>query len=234
MNIIALLIASVGMSLGMVGPEHKDCPSDCASACCTAEKEAKEEKPHCPLCATKGEAKAEEMLPEIDSALYGNAAWPAHNAIENFGANNLQGKKMPVAFGAETILSENMKLKDLEGKVLIVDFWATWCGPCIAAAPKLAKLQEAHEGNLQVVGVSGVNEDEKTVRAFIEKKDEPFMHLFDEDKTVFKEFESKWIPLVVVMSTDGVIRWMGNPHSEDFNAAVEQIVKVDPLINAKG
>lgn len=234
MNTIALLIASAGMGLGFAGPDGEPCPVGCEQACCTAGAQALDEgDAHvhaegvaCTLCASP-------KLPQIDSAAYGNANWPEYNNAKDLYSKNLQGQKLPVALGTETILSEGSDLKQLQGKVVIVDFWATWCGPCIAAAPKLASLQKANSENLMVVGLSGVNEDEQAVRSFLAEHDEPFMQLFDANQTVLKEFESRGIPLVVVMSTDGVIRWMGNPHESDFKAAVEQVLKADPLIQAK-
>lgn len=229
MNVFALLIASAGMSLGLVGPEAKTCPAGCEKACCTTDK-AESEKDEC--CAL-GAAAAEDKLPQVDSAAYGNADWPAFNPDKDLYSKNLQGKKLPVAFGSETILSEGSDLKQLKGKVLIVDFWATWCGPCLAAAPKLADLKEAHSDDLMVVGVSGVNEDEQAVRSYLAEHHEPFMQLFDADQKVLKEFESRGIPLVLVMSTDGVIRWMGNPHEAEFKSVVEKVIKADPLIQAK-
>lgn len=59
------------------------------------------------------------------------------------------------------------------------------------------------------------------------------MYLHDAEQRVYKPFESRGIPLVVVLSTDGVIRWMGNPHHKDFNAIVGQVVAADPMIKAK-
>ena len=95
-------------------------------------------------------------------------------------------------------------------------------------------MQEKHEDNLIVVGVSGLSEDQNTVESFLEKKKEPFLQLFDPEMKVFGEFKSTGIPLVLVVSTDGVIRWMGNPHEQGFKAAVEQVIKADPMIQAKG
>ncbi len=229
MNILALLIATAGMGLGLAGPDGKVCKEGCEKACCETATADGEKDACCALSA----AAADHKTPEIDSAAYGNAAWPAFNNEKDLYSKNLQGKALPVALGSETILSEGHDLKQLKDKVVIIDFWATWCGPCIAAAPKLAALQNAHKDDLMVVGLSGLNEDEQTVRNFLADHDEPFMQLFDSKQTLLNEFESRGIPLVVVMSTDGIIRWMGNPHEQDFKAAVEQVLKVDPMIQAK-
>lgn len=238
MNLIVMLIAGAGMSLGLGGPDGEACSADCTAECCTAEGKEHKETGEAAHCDTEGKTEcalacSTEKLPEIDSALYGNAAWPAHNDPKSLYSKNLQGKPMPVALGSETVLSAEMTHEATKGKVLIVDFWATWCGPCIAAAPKLADLQNTHAGNLQVVGISGLNETQETVQSFVDKHDEPFLQLYDNKQTVFKHFESTGIPLVAVVSTDGVIRWLGNPHQPDFKAAVEQVLKVDPMVQAK-
>ena len=236
MNLISMLIASAGLSLATLGPDGGECAADCDKGCCTTEAAKESKDGACPLCAShdKGEAMAKKELPEVDSAAYGNAAWPAHNTGETLYAKDFQGKPLPAALGSEDDLSEDIDLEDLEGKVLVLDFWATWCGPCIASAPKLAKLQESHEGNVQVVSISGLREDSDTVKSFIETHDEPFFHLYDEEQTVFKHFESRFIPLVVIVSTDGVVRWIGNPGDQAFEQALNKVVEVDPLIQAKG
>ena len=125
-------------------------------------------------------------------------------------------------------------LQDFEGQAILINFWATWCGPCVAAVPKLADLQEKHEDDLVVVGVSGLNDGQNAVESFLKKKNEPFVQLYDPEMKVFNEFNSTGIPLVLVVSTDGVIRWMGNPHDRAFKSAVEKVIKADPMIQAKG
>ena len=177
----------------------------------------------------KATEKAAETLPEVDPSLYATADWPEHNG--NLYAKDLQGQKLPVALGKETWLTQR---KPLEGRVLVLDFWATWCGPCIAATPRLEELQKAHKDTLAVVGVSGQGEDADTVRSFLAEKDgHALSYVHDDEQRVFKPFNSRGIPLVVVVSTDGVVRWMGNPHQKDFKEAVERTLRVDPMILAR-
>ena len=167
-------------------------------------------------------------VPQIDPGLYKTAAWPAHNT--DLYAKNLQGQKLPVALGQETWLTEK---QDLTGKVLVLDFWATWCGPCIAAEPKLEKLTKDFAGKVAVIGISGQREEQSKVESHLAKHEPKWVYLHDTEQRVYKPFESRGIPLVVVLSTDGVIRWMGNPHHKEFNAIVGQVVAADPLIKAK-
>lgn len=205
MSFISILIASASLTLGMAEPADGGCP----------------------LCAAKDDA------PKVEAAAYTKAEWPAHNPERNLYSSNFQGKAMPLAIGNESVLSDDLSHKDTEGKVLVIDFWATWCGPCIAAAPKLEKLQKAHGDNLMVVGITGLNEDQDTVESFLASHKESYLQLFDPDMKVFKEFDSSGIPLVLVVSTDGVIRWMGNPLQPNFEAVVNAVVNADPLIQAK-
>ncbi|MFG0313259.1 MAG: TlpA family protein disulfide reductase [Phycisphaerales bacterium] len=205
MSFISILIASASLTLGMAEPAAGGCP----------------------LCAAKDDA------PKVEAAAYGKAEWPAHNPQRNLYSSNFQGKPMPMTLGKETVLSSDLSHKDTEGKVLVIDFWATWCGPCIAAAPKLEKLQKAHADNLMVVGVAGLNEDQNAVESYLKGHDESYLQLFDPDMKVFKEFDSTGIPLVLVVSTDGVIRWMGNPLQPEFESIVNAVVSADPLIQAK-
>ncbi len=166
--------------------------------------------------------------PQVDPGLYKTAAWPAHNP--DLYAKNLQGQKLPVPLGQEVWLTEK---QDLTGKVLVLDFWATWCGPCIAAEPKLEKLMKDHAGKVVVIGISGQREEQSKVESHLETHEPKWVYLHDNEQRVFKPFESRGIPLVVVLSTDGVIRWMGNPHHKEFNDIVGQVIAADPLIKAK-
>lgn len=59
------------------------------------------------------------------------------------------------------------KISDFRGKLLIIDFWATWCSPCVASFPKLDSLQKKYKDKLQILPVT--NQDEKTVMTFVSR-----------------------------------------------------------------
>ncbi len=211
-SILTTIIATSGIALAIAGPSG-GCPlcdsskEEKAAACCESEKSA---------CCT------------IDAKAYESAAWPEKNS--DLYAKDLQGQTLPVALGSETWLTDKV---ETEGKVVVLDFWATWCGPCIAASPTLDELQKNNEETLAVLAISGQNDPQEKVRAYVEKNAVAYAHLYDADQSVFKPFESKGIPLVVVMSSDGVIRWMGNPHEEDFVPAVEKVLAADPMVQSR-
>ena len=252
MTFISIIIASAGMTLGLAGPEGAHaCKDDCSKACCETSEashscamcEDMAEGESCAMCTAHADAKKgmsdhghaheamHQSMTKIDSAEYGNAAWPAHNKGEGLYAKDFQGKMLPVALGTETWISKEVKT---EGKVVVLDFWATWCPPCRAAMPILDQLQKDNKDTLAVLAIGGQRENESTVREYLESHEESISNLFDADQSVYSKFESKGIPLVVVMSTDGVVRWIGNPHDKNFKKAVAQVIKVDPMVNAQG
>ncbi|MFO0492586.1 MAG: TlpA disulfide reductase family protein, partial [bacterium] len=114
------------------------------------------------------------------------------------------------------------------GKVYVVEFWATWCGPCIAAFPHLSKLQAEYKD--KGVTFIGVNVWERPynegtldkVAAFVEKQGERMAYTvaFDgkEAKTNKAWMEAagqNGIPHAFIVNQDGIIAWMGHPMGMD-------------------
>jgi len=161
----------------------------------------------------------------IPAAKYTRADWPAQNK-NKLSALNYQGKQLPVALGKEEWITEK---KDLAGKVVVLDFWATWCGPCRKASPILNKLQIKHEGKLEVLAIGGANDDEGKQRKYVLAHKNAYSNLYDKRDSINNALEVRGIPHTVIMSTDGVIRWQGNPLNSSFTKILEQIIAEDPM-----
>ena len=101
---------------------------------------------------------------------------------------------------------------DRKGKFVLVDFWATWCGPCRKAIPELNSLQKKFADKLVVIGVSDETEDK--VRAMASPKIE-YAVAIDSQKRMYNTLEVKGIPHVILMDPTGIVRWEGYPLLEE-------------------
>jgi len=116
------------------------------------------------------------------------------------------------------------------GKVHVVEFWATWCGPCVGSMPHLTQLQKSNP-DVMVIGVAGfergddVKAKEQKVRDFIAAKPEraDYTIAFDGDGTMAREWmqaaRRNSIPTAFVVGMDGKIAYIGSPDA-NLDAAV--------------
>lgn len=91
-----------------------------------------------------------------EDAAFEALLWPKKNNKElvQSMANDIQGQKWPVKFGAEEVWLKG-EVPDTRGRVMLVDFWATWCPPCVRAMPDIQKIHEAYAGKgVRVIGVN--------------------------------------------------------------------------------
>jgi len=97
---------------------------------------------------------------------------------------------------------------DRKGKFVMVDFWATWCGPCRKAIPEMNEFQKKFGDKLVVIGIS--DEPEEKVKSFAAPKLE-YANGIDTKARMKNELKVTGIPHVILMDPQGIVRWEGFP-----------------------
>jgi thiol-disulfide isomerase/thioredoxin len=169
--------------------------------------------------------------------------WPwTHRAAKDFSGLDRAGggagraamcqanaKPANLNFTLKDMTGKDVKLSDFKGKVILLDFWATWCGPCKFEIPGFVELQREYaEDGLQVIGVSvddSVEQLEPYVKAF--KINYPVLQGLGHDD-VQEAYGPMWgIPTSVIISRDGRIcaKHTGLPPTKSSEAPLERRVK---------
>ena len=123
---------------------------------------------------------------------------------------------------------------DATDKVVILDFWATWCGPCIRAVPHMNEIQKHFGSEVICLGIS----DEKNFKIDfavrkLNKRDFAYGLAVDTSSRLKNFFQIKGIPHVVVLSSDWVVRWQGNPMSLTIDMVQKFVNANESLTNAE-
>lgn len=98
-----------------------------------------------------------------------------------------------------------VKLSDLGGKVLLVNFWATWCGPCKEEMPALARLQQRLDPSRFVLLTVTTDLQREGITHFLAQQGVDLPVLFDEDQEVSRSYMVRALPTTVVIARDGAL-----------------------------
>lgn len=127
------------------------------------------------------------------------------------------------------INGKTIRLSDFKGKVVLLNFWATWCVPCRAEIPDLVKMQRRYRARgLQVLGITYPPEQKSEVRSFTRQLKMNYPVIIGSKGTKQSFTSSETLPLTVVIDREGNIREIidGIMYADEFDE------KVKPLLSA--
>ena len=128
-------------------------------------------------------------------------------------------------FTLHAMTGANLQLKDQRGRVVMVNFWATWCGPCREEMPQLNRLYEKYRASGFVL--LGVNVDDDTSKAaeVAKKLGLTFPVLLDTDKKVSKLYDLSTMPSTVIIDRDGKVRYVHRGYLAGYEDSYEKQIR---------
>jgi len=126
---------------------------------------------------------------------------------------------------------EHITLEDLRGKVVLLDFWGTWCPPCVESVPELRNLHKryAKDGTFVLIGISSDSNEEEW-KEFTEKNKMVWPQYRDEDRRIQRAFGVRAFPTYIVIDHEGIVRFqsVGSSwtRSADLDGAIRKQIKL--------
>jgi peroxiredoxin len=128
-------------------------------------------------------------------------------------------------FTLRTSDGRNVRLEELHGKVVLLNFWATWCGPCREEMPRLQALYDKYRGSgLVLLGVN-IDDNPNAALAIAQKLKVSFPVLLDTDKSVSKRYDLSTMPSTVLIDRDGQIRYVHRGYRDGDEADYDSQVR---------
>ncbi len=136
------------------------------------------------------------------------------NAQESNNGKKIWAKSFLNKKAPEIVVEKWLTEKpDFKGKFVLVDFWATWCGPCRRAIPELNTFHKKYKDRLVVMGVS------KQVEGEVRGMKTPVIDYYsaiDTQDRMGGELKIKGIPHIILIDPEGIVRWEGFPLLEGY------------------
>ncbi len=183
------------------------------------------------LAQRSDQAKLADELVELMQAKYSSDP-RIRRVLRQMGKISDVGKP----FAAELTRLDGSTLSlpdDLKGKVLVIDFWATWCGPCVAEVPKMKKIYATYKSKgVEFVGIS-LDESRSALTDFIKTKEMGWIHTFSgkgwKDPTA-RKYGVSGIPSIWIVGKDGKV--FSSNARDNLKATIEKALAV-PIVEEK-
>ena len=118
---------------------------------------------------------------------------------------------------------DNLSLSSLQGKVVLIDFWASWCGPCRRSEPDLKKLYEKYQSKgFEIYGIS-VDEDKFAWKTAIKQDKINWLHVNDDKGIVAGKWNVMYIPNTYLLDKTGKVVAV-NPSHEQLDQLIQKLL----------
>lgn len=168
------------------------------------------------------------MIPKFSAFIrFITAVTACAGLTSNVVAETIQGAAPD--FTLKSQRGDNLKLSELRGKVVLINFWASWCGPCRQEMPVLDELYRHYRPlDFTVLGVN-VEQNSDTAKSLLKDVAVSFPILFDDENKVSKMYNIKGMPSTILVDRDGNVRYMHmgyQPGAEaDYQTQIRALVR---------
>ena len=136
-------------------------------------------------------------------------------AASGLASSGLEGQAAP-DFALKSSTGENLRLSEYRGDVVMVNFWATWCGPCRQEMPLLDELYSRYQRvGFNLLGVN-IDDDSRRAMQMVEELGVNFPVLFDARKEVSKLYEVDAMPVTVIIDRQGTVRYVHHGYKPGY------------------
>ncbi|MDO6773959.1 TlpA disulfide reductase family protein [Shewanella sp. 3_MG-2023] len=144
-------------------------------------------------------------------------------------ANALSEGDMAPDFTLKNMQGENLKLSEQRGNIILINFWASWCGPCRKEMPVLQKLEDKYRDlGVAVWGVN-VEQENQAGKDFLADLNLSFDIFFDETNSLSETYDVKAMPTTVIVDRDGKVRYVFLGYQEGYEkkyaAAIKKLIR---------
>jgi thiol-disulfide isomerase/thioredoxin len=124
-------------------------------------------------------------------------------------------------FSFTTMTGEFLTSEDLLGKVVLIDFWATWCAPCVHATPGLARIQRKYKDEAVVILGVSADRDQAPWKEFVAKHKLEWTHFYDDRRMMANRFLVNGYPTYILMDHEGIIQYRQQGWNPQVDSQIE-------------
>ena len=140
-------------------------------------------------------------------------------------AANVEVGKAPPNFTLPSKSGKNIRLSELKGQVVLVNFWASWCGPCAEELPKLQNLQTQYQKAGFTLAAVNIDTTKADGDKALQKLKLNLDTLYDVNRSAARDFDIRTMPFTVIIDRNGIARYVHNGYASGVEKKYEQEIR---------